>query len=309
MHGGRQTADASAPGLPAPNALGARLPSAWLQALAARARGVGPTALLADLFLEQPPDRHGFDPVLARRMFFLLSQTVLRYFRVQAIDVANIPPGRALIVGCHSGVFAWDATCLIVAIYRETDRFTRNVGHRFFATLGPMTDFLRRTGVVIGERDAVETLLGEDELVLLFPGGADDMLRPIWRRYRLAGNRGLKAGRGGYVKAALHTRSPIVPVACVGTEEIHMMLGDVPAMARLLGVPFFPIVASPLPLPARIYLRFGSPIRFTEPPEAADDQATVDRLNRLVQRRLQALIDDTRRRRRGIYWSCWDATA
>ena len=55
-----------------------------------------------------------------------------------------------------------------------------------------------------------------------------------------------------------------------------MMLGDVPALARLLGVPFFPIVASPFPLPARFYLRFGRPIRFAEPPAAADDQATVD---------------------------------
>jgi 1-acyl-sn-glycerol-3-phosphate acyltransferase len=182
------------------------------------------------------------------------------------------------------------------------------VGDRFFATLGPVTSFLQRTGVVIGERESVEQLLAQDQLVLVFPGGADDMLRPIWRRYQLAGNRGLKPGRGGYVKAALRTRSPIVPVACVGTEEIHVMLGNVPALARLLGVPFFPIVASPLPLPARIYLRFGRPITFTEPPDAADDQPTVDRLNRLVQHELQALIDDTRRRRHGIFWSRYDTT-
>jgi hypothetical protein len=141
---------------------------------------------------------------------------------------------------------------------------------------------------------------------LLFPGGADDMLRPVWRRYRLAGNRGLKPGHGGYIKASLRTGSPIVPVACVGTEEIHMMLGDMPALARLLGVPFFPIVASPFPLPARIYLRFGRPIRFAEPPAAADDQATVDWLNGMIQQKLQALIDDTRRHRRGVYWSRYD---
>jgi hypothetical protein len=92
----------------------------------------------------------------------------------------------------------------------------------------------------------------------------------------------------------------------VGTEEIHLMLGHVPPLARVLGVPFFPVVASAFPLPARIYLRFGVPIVFAEPPAAADDQATVDRLNVTVQTALQALIDDTRRRRHGIYWSTYD---
>lgn len=308
MDARRHTARAKAPRGPAPNALGACLPASWLDALAAHARELGPATLATDLSFDRPPDPRGFDPVLTSRLYFLLSQTVLRYFRVQVLDAEHIPAGRGLLVGCHSGVFAWDATCLVVAVHQTTGRFTRNVGDRFFATLGPIADFLRKTGVVIGERESVEALLAQDELVLLFPGGAEDMLRPIWRRYRLAANHGLKPGRGGYVKAALRTRSPIVPIACVGTEEIHMMLANVPALARLLGTPFFPIVASPLPLPARIYLRFGRPIRFTEPPEAADDQAVVDRLNRRVQGELQALIDDTRRRRHGIYWSRYDTT-
>ena len=309
MHAGRDIDRAKKPESPVPNALGKRLPPTWFDALAGRARGLGLAALVADLFLDHPPDDRGFDPVVAKRMFFLLSQTVLRYFRVCALDTGYIPQGRGLLVGCHSGVFAWDATCVIVAVCQATGRFTRNVGDRFFARLGPMTDFLRRTGVVIGERASVEALLAQDELVLVYPGGADDMLRPIWRRYRLVRNHGLKPGCGGYVKAALRTRSPIVPVACVGTEEIHMMLGNMPALAHLLGVPFFPIVASPLPLPARVYLRFGRPIHFAEPPEAADDQATVDRLNLEVQRELQSLIDDTRQHRHGIYWSRYDTTA
>jgi 1-acyl-sn-glycerol-3-phosphate acyltransferase len=253
-----------------------------------------------------PHARDGFDPVLTGRIFRLLSETVCRYFRVQVLGAENIPRGRALLVGCHSGVFAWDATCLIVAVHRATGRFTRNVGDRFFAGLGPAWRLLEATGAFIGERNAVEELLGRDELVLVFPGGAADMLRPIWRRYRLVPHSGLAPGRGGYVKAALRARSPIVPVAVVGAEEIHVLLGSLPPLARLLGVPFFPIVASLLPLPARLYIRFGAPIRLDAPPEAADDQRTVDRLNRAVQRKLQNLIDDTVRRRRGIYWSSLD---
>jgi hypothetical protein len=79
-------------------------------------------------------------------------------------------------------------------------------------------------------------------------------------------------------------------------------------MAEYLGMPFFPIVASLIPLPAHIYIRFGEAIRFDLPPEAADDQALVDRLNEHVRSAMQALVDDTLRRRQGIYWSSYDAS-
>jgi 1-acyl-sn-glycerol-3-phosphate acyltransferase len=247
------------------------------------------------------------DPVLTGRIHTLLEQTVCRYFRVRVIDAHHVPAGRALLVGCHSGVFAWDATCLVVAIRRHTGRISRNVGDRFFGGLGPIARLLEATGMVVGERGRVEELLARDELVLCFPGGADDMLRPIWRRYTVAANRGFRPGRGGYLKAALRARSPIVPVAVVGTDEVHVMLGNVPALARVLGVPFFPIVASALPLPARIYIRFGAPIHLAAPPEAADNQRVVDRLNAEVRARLQAHISDTVRRRHGVYWSTYDS--
>jgi 1-acyl-sn-glycerol-3-phosphate acyltransferase len=180
------------------------------------------------------------------------------------------------------------------------------VGDRVVGRRGPLARILKATGHVIGERPRVEELLQRDALVLVFPGGAQDMLRPIWRRYRVVPHVGLAPGNGGYLKAALRARSPIVPVAVVGTEEIHVLLGDLPSLARWIGFPFFPLVASPLPLPARIYIRFGPPIHLDAPPEAADDQATVDRLNVEVRERLQALITDTVRHRRGIYWSRYD---
>ena len=268
--------------------------------------GCGPGAELLSAGVGDGAPEDALDPVRTAGIFGLLEQTVYRYFRVRVFGAEHLPAGRGLIVGCHSGVLPWDATCLVVAVHRATGRFSRNVGDRFFASLGPIERFLRSTGLVIGKRDAVEGLLARDHLVVVFPGGADDMRRPIWRRYQVAANRGLRPGRGGYVKAAIRTGSPVVPVAIVGTEEIHLMLGDLPLLARVLGVPFFPVVLSPLPLPARVYIRFGPAVRFPVPPEAADDQETVDRLNGEMRERLQALIDDTLRRRRGIYWSDWD---
>ena len=282
------------------------LPAAWRSAVSARARSLDPTTPLADVALSCPPDDYGLDPVRAERAFVLLEQTIGRYFRMRVMGAEHIPAGRALVIGRHSGVLPWDAACLVPAIYRHTGCFSRNAGDALWGQFAPVARFLAAHGVVLGPAGQLEELLRRGEIVLLFPGGAADMRLPVWERYRVKPHKGFAPGRGGYIKIALRTQSPIIPVAIVGAEEVHMLLADIRPLARLLGWPYFPIVVSTLPLPARIYIRFGEPIRLDATPEAAADQGVVDRLNREVRAALQALIDDTRRRRCGIYWSSYE---
>lgn len=130
------------------------------------------------------------------------------------------------------------------------------------------------------------------------------MERPyLTQRYRVLPHRGFAPGRGGYIKIALRTRSPIVPLAVVGAEEAHVMLGTVPLLGRAIGVPFFPLLLSPLPFPVKLYIRFGAPITLPGASADANDQGRVDQLNTMVRRKVQALIDDTVRRRRGVIFS------
>jgi hypothetical protein len=102
-------------------------------------------------------------------------------------------------------------------------------------------------------------------------------------------------------------------LAVVRREEVggrrRDCLGEIPQLAQYLGVPFAPLVASPVPLPARVYIRLGTPIRPGLPRAAAGDQAVVDRVNEEVREAMQRLVDDTLAHRRGIYWSRWDAGA
>jgi 1-acyl-sn-glycerol-3-phosphate acyltransferase len=127
----------------------------------------------------------------------------------------------------------------------------------------------------------------------------------LTERYRVLPHRGFAPGHGGYIKAALRTRAPIVPVAVVGAEEAHVMLGNVPWLARAARAPFFPLLLFPLPLPVKLYIRFGPPIVLPGTPRDAGDQERVDALNRMVRRRLQRLIDDTVQRRQGIIFSSY----
>ena len=249
----------------------------------------------------------GFDAATAARWLGYVRGALWPYFRPRVIGSEHLPKGRALIVGCHSGVIPYDAACTLVAIHDATGRFSRAIGDNLFGQIGVVQDFLRRQGAVVGRPEVVEQLLRAGQYVLVFPGGARDMERPyLTQRYRVLPHRGFAPGHGGYIKIALRTRSPIVPLAVVGAEEAHVMLTNLPPIARALGVPLFPLLLFQAPLPVKLYVRFGSPIVLPGTPADAKDQQKVDQLNRMVRRRVQQLIDDTVRRRSGVIWSTFD---
>ena len=296
---------------PSLNRLGRALPPAWQQAIVERSRHLDLGALASDLFLDYPRDMRGFDPVTTKREFFVIEQLLGRYFRATTMGAENILPGRALVVAYHSGVVPWDGLLLAAETYRHTGRFSWNAGHQIWGRYKPLKNLLVSTGMVLGGREDFEALLRQDELVTIFVDAGEGNRRAYYletERYKVKPVKGFAPGHGGYVKLALRTRSPVVPVAIVGTEEVHYCLGDVPQAAKYLDVPFFPLIASPVPLPAHVCIRFGDAIRFDAGPEAAGDQALVDRLNEKVRAAMQALVDDTLQRRKGIYWSSYDAS-
>jgi 1-acyl-sn-glycerol-3-phosphate acyltransferase len=295
--------------VPRLNRFGRALPVAWQQAIVQRSRGLDLAAIASDLFLDYPRDGRGLDPVTTKRQFFLIEQILARYFRATTMGAENIPGGRVVIVASHSGVIPWDALLLVAEIYRLTGRFSWNAGHEIWGR-SALKDLLVSTGMVLGGRADFEALLRRDEICTIFADAGQGNRHAYYLesdRYKVKPEKGFAPGSGGYIKLALRTRSPVVPVAIVGAEEVHYCLGDVPQLAEYLKVPFFPLVASLVPLPARIYIRFGEAIRLPAPPEAAEQQAVVDRLNEQVRSAMQALIDDTLRRRKGTYWSSYDA--
>lgn len=246
----------------------------------------------------------GFDRATAERWLGYVRAVAWPYFRPQVIGAEHLPRGRALIIGCHSGVVPYDAACTLVAIHEATGRFARAIGDNLFGRSRLVERFLRLQGAVVGRPDVVAGLLRAGHMVLVFPGGAKDMVRPyLTQRYRVLPHRGFAPGHGGYIKLALRTRTPIVPLAVVGAEEAHVVLGSVPALAQVFSLPFFPLLLFPLPLPARLYVRFGKPITVPGAASDAQDQVRVDQLNRMVRRRVQRLIDDTVMRRRGVIFS------
>ena len=139
-------------------------------------------------------------------------------------------------------------------------------------------------------RDA-ERLLPRRQLVGVWPEGFKGIGKPYTERYKLQ-----RFGRGGFVSAALRTGVPIIPTSIVGAEEIYPILGKCKLLARLLGLPYFPITPTfpwlgPLglvPLPSKWLIEFGEPIPtdvFAE--GAADDPMLMFNLTDQVRETIQ----------------------
>jgi 1-acyl-sn-glycerol-3-phosphate acyltransferase len=154
--------------------------------------------------------------------------------------------------------------------------------------------FIRKVGGVVASPYNALRLLEQDQLVAVFPEGVRGTGKPYAERYRLQ-----RFGRGGFVEIALRAGAPIVPVAVVGSEEIYPKLADVPALARLIGAPFFPVTPTfpwlgPLgavPLPSRWRIEFCEPIETARlGPDAASDRAAVLELTERVRDTVQQAL-------------------
>lgn len=220
------------------------------------------------------------------------------YFRVETHGVEHIPAGRTLLVANHSGQLPFDGAMIGVSCLIEASppRVVRAMVERWVPTLPYASTFFSRMGQVVGTPENCRRLLQQDETILVFPEGTKG-INKLWRdAYQLQdfGN--------GFMRLALETRTPIVPVAVVGAEEQAPALADLRGVARLLGMPALPVTPQgvPLPLPTKYRLHFGEPMYFTG--RADDEDAEVEKKVRQVKATIQAMLNEGLRDRKHIFW-------
>jgi 1-acyl-sn-glycerol-3-phosphate acyltransferase len=247
---------------------------------------------------EYSEDKWGFDEDFAEAVFPLFRFLYDVWWRVDAVGVQNVPShGRGLIVANHAGsIFPFDASMMTMAVMREhpLPRWPRFMVLDWAFALPFLSAFMRRVGGVPAAPRNASALLESDELVMVFPEGVKGTGKAFADRYRLQ-----RFGRGGFVEVAIRTRSPIVPVAVVGSEEIYPKIAEAPALARLTGAPFVPITPTfpllgPLgliPLPSKWRIEFCEPIDLSEhPPEAAEDRGLVLDISERVRETIQEKV-------------------
>jgi 1-acyl-sn-glycerol-3-phosphate acyltransferase len=238
-------------------------------------------------------DPFGADPSALRRLMLPLAAVYRYWLRVETIGIERVPEGRVLLIGNHAGnTFAWDGAMLGMAMLlgAEPPRLVRGMAEYYLPQIPWFNVLLHRAGSVVGTPHNCEQLLEHDEAVMVVPEGARGFVKPFTKRYQLQ-RFGL-----GFLRLALETDTPIVPIGIVGSEEQSPALADVKWLGRLVGSPAFPItplfpwlgLAGFLPLPVKFHIRFGTPLRFEGDPN--DDDATIEKHVEIVKDRVRELI-------------------
>ncbi len=254
-------------------------------------------------------DEFGFDADLTDHALLpLLRPMFERWFRVDVEGIHNVPAeGGALIVANHSGTIAWDAVMTAVAVHdhHPGKRHLRMLGADLVFGMPGVGELARKAGNTLACQADTERLLCSGELVGVWPEGFKGIGKPFSERYKLQ-----RFGRGGFVGAALRTGAPIVPCSIVGAEEIHPMLGNAKTLARLLGLPYFPLTPTfpwlgPLgavPLPSKWMIEFGEPIETASfDPGSAEDPMLVFNLTDQVRETIQETLYRLLLRRRSAF--------
>lgn len=247
-------------------------------------------------------DPWGFHPEDAK-VLYTIAKRVYAYFRPEVTGLENIPDGRCLVVPNHSGQLPLDGLVIAVAamLHKKPPRLLRAMAERWFPTIPWVNEAFSRAGVTVGDPINCRNLLQDDQAILVFPEGARGSGKPWKDRYKLR-----RFGRG-FMRLALQTQAPIVPVSVVGAEESIISLWDWKWLAKRFGMPYAPVspflpLLGPLayfPLPTKFYVDIGEPLRFDGPFD--DEDGIIDKKVDVVQDTVQRMIDKRLSLRPGVF--------
>ena len=275
-----------------------------------RRRQSGAAGWVADRAGEWSLDGPDWD--FMERQKYLWNPLMDYWFRMEMEGWEKLPDPPVLLVGVHSGApFVWDAWTVGVQWWRRfgSERPLHGTAHDALMALPAIGAYFRRMGVLPAAPDSMSTALAAGHDVALWPGGERDSLRPWVRR-----DQAILAGRTGFVRLAINTGVPIVPIATVGGPDAMPILASGRRLAKLLQLDrvarlkVFPVAVqapwglSPallpeIPFPAKIRTAFQDPIELDHDPERAADDDYVEARYEEVQSSLQRGMDALARRR------------
>ena len=262
-------------------------------------------AQVPTVFNEYGYDPFGMSPERARWVLHLGTILYKYYFRVETRGIERVPVGRVLLIGNHAGnTIPWDAGMLALSLLLEAEppRMARGMAEFYLPQIPWFSWLIHRVGAVVGTPENCVRLLESEEAVIVFPEGHRGFIKPYTKAYRLQ-----RFGTG-FVRLALQTKTPILPVGIVGSEEQSPGLIDARSLGRLIGAPAFPItwtwplfgpLGFLLPLPVKYRIHFGDPIYLEGDADGPDDRihAQVDQ----VKDQIALLLEEALGERQGWF--------
>ena len=167
--------------------------------------------------------------------------------------------------------------------------------------IGPL---LRWSGCIPANPENARKALARGAGVVVFPGGDYEVFRPWTERNRIE-----FGGRTGFVKLALSTGVPVVPMTIHGAHQSTFVLTRGRRLARVMGIDrlnvnVFPLIwniplglmpaAVPsVQLPAKVTVQIGRPLRWARyGKKAARDETVVRQCYDEITRTMQETLDE-----------------
>jgi 1-acyl-sn-glycerol-3-phosphate acyltransferase len=255
----------------------------------------------------------GLDETWMDSQKYLWNPLMDYWFRMEMEGWEHLPDPPALLVGIHSGApFVWDAWTVGIQWWRRfgPDRPLHGTAHDALMAAPGVGDYFRKMGVLPAAPDSMAAALAAGHDVALWPGGEVDSLRSWTKR-----DEAILGGRKGFLRLAIETGVPIVPIATVGGPDgmpviaTGRRLARVLKLDRLARLKRFPIAISApwgiapallpeIPLPAKIRTAFQEPVTLDLDPKRAQDDDYLDAKYDEVRSSIQRGMDALARRRR-----------
>ena len=254
-------------------------------------------------FNEYGFDAYGMSPLWMRRVLLPSVLLYRYYFRVEVFGIERVPAGRVLVIANHAGQLPFDGIMLATALLLEAEppRVARAMGEYWISKLPWVSVAAARAGALVGTPQNCTHMLENGECVVTFPEGVSGMNKLFSQRYQL------QRFQKGFMRLALGTDTPIVPVAIVGSEEQQPGFANLTGLGRMLGMPALPITLTfpwlgplgLLPLPVKYRIYFGEPRYFEGDP--SEEDATIQTKVNEVKSEISGMLKVGCRERSGIF--------
>ncbi len=237
------------------------------------------------------------------------------YFRTETTGWQHLPDTAAMLVGIHSGTWlTMDAWSFCAEWYRRFrgKRVLHGTAHDVLMALPGLGAYFRKVGVIPAKRESVGAAFAAGHDVVIWPGGEVDAMRS-WKKRDTV----VLGGRKGFIRQAIRSGVPIVPVATVGGHDTVFVLAEGRKLAKMLGLkkilrcdmaplilgfPFgltFEAFPMHIPLPAKIRTEILEPVEIDTDPDRADDKDYLDRKYKEIECLIQDGVTRLAKKRRG----------
>lgn len=208
------------------------------------------------------------------------------YTRLKVDGLENVPDEGPAILACnHTGWLGLDYALTALSVYDAHQRVPRGMAHEAWFSMDKARDFARKVGLFQVTKDAMRDQLQAGNLVMIFPEGEKGAFRP-------GSDYTLEAFARGFVRVAMATQVPVVPVAVLGGEESNPVGRRIESYEELLNMRGgLPVPKNLIPRPVKWRIRFLPTMDYTEHTEAhAADRELVHGLAEETRARIQKAL-------------------